>query len=89
MTKPAFFSAILTVASDEIGDDARKWIPREGVPGPSARVMSIDEWKDFMLGHVAAGCGVDRRSLVRPTEPKTCISCGALQSVDGSLPCGH
>ncbi|WP_250500574.1 hypothetical protein [Caballeronia sp. GAWG1-5s-s] len=22
-------------------------------------------------------------------EPKTCIGCGAKQSPDGSLPCGH
>jgi len=24
-----------------------------------------------------------------PLAPKTCISCGAKQAPDGSLPCGH
>ncbi|WP_196481902.1 hypothetical protein [Burkholderia vietnamiensis] len=24
-----------------------------------------------------------------PTYPRTCLSCGARESLDGSVPCGH
>ncbi|HEF4773690.1 TPA: hypothetical protein SAP42_005643 [Burkholderia multivorans] len=25
----------------------------------------------------------------RPTYPRICLSCGAVESLDGSVPCGH
>lgn len=49
------------------------------------------------IEHVAAG-NVDARALSAPVAeqlaqhpnyPRTCLSCGAQESLDGSVPCGH
>ncbi|WP_157659910.1 hypothetical protein [Burkholderia ubonensis] len=30
-----------------------------------------------------------RDTSQHPTYPRKCLSCGALESLDGSVPCGH
>ncbi|HDR9512178.1 TPA: hypothetical protein QDC03_007443 [Burkholderia cepacia] len=30
-----------------------------------------------------------RDASQHPTYPRKCLSCGALESLDGSVPCGH
>lgn len=30
-----------------------------------------------------------RDTAQHPTYPRKCLSCGALESLDGSVPCGH
>jgi hypothetical protein len=42
-----------------------------------------------MIRSVTAGCGLTPAEQARLIGAKTCLSCGAYQSIDGSLPCGH
>jgi hypothetical protein len=47
---------------------------------------------NFFLGPIARAviCDVATEALKRhPNYPRTCLSCGARESLDGSLPCGH
>jgi hypothetical protein len=30
-----------------------------------------------------------RDPSLHPTYPRKCLSCGAIESLDGSVPCGH
>ncbi|WP_438396432.1 hypothetical protein [Caballeronia sp. DA-9] len=43
--------------------------------GPLAREVIRDISADALKRH--------------PNYPRTCLSCGARESLDGSLPCGH
>jgi hypothetical protein len=49
------------------------------------------------IEHVAAGdvdachlpAPVAQQRAQHPNYPRTCLSCGSRESLDGSVPCGH
>lgn len=58
--------------------------------------MNIEQNRQAVAGveQKPAGASGDVERIVRdasqhPTYPRTCLSCGARESLDGSVPCGH
>ena len=65
------------------------FVPYEGIPAPDAREVSFAEFQEHMLRQIAHVMAVPHHLLMLHAGHKQCISCGAYQSFDGSLPCGH
>jgi hypothetical protein len=65
------------------------FVPYEGVPGANAREVSFAEFQEHMLRQIARVTAVPHHLLMHCAGHKQCLSCGAYQSFDGSLPCGH
>lgn len=88
MTQSSILTGGIDVATDRIEVEIVDWIPLEVV----LRVVEPWDGDDtFVAFQRHMHRQIEEAFGIKPIHQgrKTCLSCGAIQTVDGVLPCGH
>lgn len=95
MNNPSILTVVSDIAQDRIEIEIDGWggdvieVLHEGGPWDEARVVPFIEFQEHMMRAIAAGMGLTPLQHARLCGLKPCLSCGAIQAHDGTLPCDH